>query len=569
MFIGTNLAITNINSKKINLKMNICILKSTFIGIFGALFILSLNAQDQYEFQRKSWLEKAEKSKPALSESVCQPVYLVKSINDSTAFQGWRMEKCSNMDALYGVSFKEKKEAIADFGKHLTGYFTFRLTTTYRTQDAPVRIRFTFAEVPAELNTPFDPYPGTLSRAWLQDEVVTITQVDEEITIPRRLACRYVKVELLGASPDFDFSLSEMKFKSTTSAGNIVQKLAETTPQIIRDINKVSLETLKECMQTVYEDGPKRDRRLWIGDLYLESMANTYSYKNHDLTKRCLYLLAGLAAEDGRLHANVFETPKPHPQLGSHCFDYSLLYNSALLEYLKATNDKETALDLWPVVKNQLKYALDFFNDKYIFNQTSGKEPLWLFFDWSDKLDKTASMQGLMVFTLNNSCELAHMLNKDQEAKEWSLISKKIAKAAKKEMYEPKQGIILSGVQHQISYLSQVWMILSGVLTPNEGQKALRAVLASPQAVYPGAPYAYHYLIEAMIKCNMNDEAKKLLITYWGGMTKKGADTFWEVYDPQNEYLSPYNFYPVNSYCHAWSCTPTYFILKYPEIFQK
>lgn len=269
------------------------------------------------------------------------------------------------------------------------------------------------------------------------------------------------------------------------------------------------------------------------------------------MTKRCLYLLAGLAADDGRLHANVFEMPKPHPQFGSHCFDYSLLYNSALLEYLKATGDKETALDLWPVVKNQINYFLEFFNANHIFKPTSKKVDLWLFFDWNDKLDKTASMQGLMAFTLNNGCELARMLNKDQEVQSWSVLSKQISKAARKEMYEPKQGIIISGVKHQISYLSQVWMILSGVLTPAEGLKALKVILASPDAIYPGAPYAYHYLIEAMIKCNMKEEAKKLLIDYWGGMVEKGADTFWEVYDPKNEYLSPYNFYPVNSYCHA------------------
>ena len=66
-------------------------------------------------------------------------------------------------------------------------------------------------------------------------------------------------------------------------------------------------------MQTVYEDGPKRDQRLWIGDLYLESLANTYSFKNHELTRRCLYLLAALADEDGWLHATVFEYPDPHP----------------------------------------------------------------------------------------------------------------------------------------------------------------------------------------------------------------------------------------------------------------
>lgn len=543
--------------------------KVTISFILFGTFILTLNAQDQYESQRNNWLKKAEKAKPVLYESVNLPVYLVISVKDTNAFQGWKMERSSDITELYKTSFKDRKEAIVDFGKHMTGYFKFTLTNFSSVQDAPIRIRFTFAEVPSELNTPFDPYPGTLSRAWLQDEIVTVTLVDEEITIPRRVACRYVKAELLGVSPYSNFTFSDIKFIATTSAENITQKLADTTPPIIKEINRVSLETLKECMQTVYEDGTKRDRRLWIGDLYLESLANMYSYKNYNLTRRCLYLLAGLAAEDGRLHANVFEMLKPHPQTGSHCFDYSLLFHSALLEYVKATGDKATALDLWLLVKNQINYSLGFFNANNVFAPSMKKEALWLFFDWNEELEKTAAMQGLMVFALNDGCELARMLNKEQEVKDWSTLSKKIAKAARKEMYNSKQGIVLSGVQKQISCISQIWMILSGVLTPTEGQKALKIILTSRDAIYPSTPYAYHYLLEAMIKCNMPDEAKKLLIDYWGGMVEKGADTFWEVYDPKDDYLSPYNFYPVNSYCHAWSCTPVYFIQKYPDIFQK
>ena len=64
-------------------------------------------------------------------------------------------------------------------------------------------------------------------------------------------------------------------------------------------------------MQTVYEDGPKRDQRLWIGDLYLEALGNNYSFKQHDLTKRCLYLLAGLSDKNGYLLATVIENPVP------------------------------------------------------------------------------------------------------------------------------------------------------------------------------------------------------------------------------------------------------------------
>ena len=79
----------------------------------------------------------------------------------------------------------------------------------------------------------------------------------------------------------------------------------------------------------------------------------------------------------------------------------------------------------------------------------------------------------------------------------------------------------------------------------------------------------YHYYIQSLIDCGMNLEAKEALVNYWGGMIAKGADTFWEAYDPTNDFISPYDFYPINSYCHAWSCTPVYFIRKYPEIFQK
>ena len=152
--------------------------------------------------------------------------------------------------------------------------------------------------------------------------------------------------------------------------------------------------------------------------------------------------------------------------------------------------------------------------------------------------------------------------------REWPVWAAQMKKAARKQFYDKKQGVIVSGVEKQVSYLSQVWMILSGTLNQKEGRLAMQTVMAMPDACYPGCPYAYHYVMEALLECGMNSEAKTLLIDYWGGMVEKGADTFWEVYDPNNDELSPYGFFPMNSYCHAWSCTPVYFINKYPDIFQ-
>jgi hypothetical protein len=51
-----------------------------------------------------------------------------------------------------------------------------------------------------------------------------------------------------------------------------------------------------------------------------------------------------------------------------------------------------------------------------------------------------------------------------------------------------------------------------------------------------------------------------MLETYWGGMIAAGADTFWEVYDPAQPLSSPYGDIHINSYCHAWSRTPSYLL---------
>lgn len=541
--------------------------KYSFI-FFALCFVTAVHAQDFYKEQRAGWLQKAEQTQPKLIETIKQPVTLVALVKDETVFQHWKVVQSKPVDSLYNNSFKKQSGVVVDFGEHLTGYFTFSIEELNSPADAPLRIKFTFGEVPSELATPFDPYPGGLSRAWLQDEIITISEVPSTITIPRRFAFRYVKMELLGSSGYSDFRIINVSFKATTSVTAMPAALAASTNKMIADIDKIGLTTLKECMQTVYEDGPKRDRRLWIGDLYLESLANMYSFKNYELTKHCLYLLAGLSYKDGVAPSNVFERPKPHPQVNP-LFDYALIYNVAVKEYVQATGDKATAIALWPLVKRQLEIPKKYLGEDGMLDYEKANKEWWLFFDWRNGLDKQAALQGVVIWAYKNTYELAKMIGKENEVAELPALIKKMTAATHKNLYDKASGVFVSGKDKQVSYASQAWMVLSGVATKEEGAAALKKLPAMQNVVYPGAPYLYHYVIEAMIQCDMKQEAKELLTNYWGDMVKKGADTFWEVYDPKDDFLSPYNFFPVNSYCHAWSCTPVYFIRKYPEIFQQ
>ena len=144
-------------------------------------------AQSAYFSDSKEWLRKAEACKPELSYQTISPVKAVRSVQDAKAFQGWRMEDAGQPDILFNEPFKKHPAITLDFGNHYTGYLTFSIKPDgLKAADAPVRLKFTFTEVPGELNTPLEPYKGGLARSWVQDEIVTI------MSVPHRAACQDV-----------------------------------------------------------------------------------------------------------------------------------------------------------------------------------------------------------------------------------------------------------------------------------------------------------------------------------------------------------------------------------------
>lgn len=536
-------------------------------ALFALCAITPLAAQDYYDGRREEWLRKAEADRPQLRETQHRPIRCVEILADTAAYQGWKAEgRPGNL--LYNTSMNDQSGIVADFGEHLTGYVSFSLASMDVTPGAPVRLKFTFAETPAELGISFADYAGSLGRAWLQDEVVTVMTIGDTITIPRRLSFRYARIEVMGR-PHYNFCFTELICRAVTSAVTTPAPLPAGIDPLIRDIDRVGLATLRECMQTVYEDGPKRDQRLWIGDLYLEALANDCSYLQHGLTRRCLYLLAGCSDLSGVLAGTLFERPEPHAQHKQFLLDYSLLYNVTLKNYLTATGDRQTAEELWPVATRQLANVMPYLLPSGLLDYERAVREWWVFFDWRDGLHKEVALQGLTIFAFRETLELGRMLGRDKEVIHLKALIEKMTSAARKHYLDRRTGLFVGTTSDQISCSSQVWMVLGGIASPKEGQRALHALQQTTDAIWPGTPYAMHYYIQALIDSGLHAEALTALTDYWGGMVRKGADTFWEAYSPDDDFLSPYGFSPMNSYCHAWSCTPVYFIRKYPEIFQQ
>jgi alpha-L-rhamnosidase len=503
---------------------------------------------------RTLWAQRAAALLPTLVETEQRPAAIVRAVEDLSLPLRFRMEHEAAGDLLNTYTFRRGESCIVDFGGHRTGFLSFRLEARGRQPDSPARLRFTFGEVPSDVAEPLYPYTGRLSSAWLQDEVINVDDLPQFVRMPRRYAFRYVKIEIIDTSAEFGVCFEDLRAHAVTAAATVPAPIAGS--DLTRRIDEVAIATLRDCMQTSFEDGPRRDRRLWLGDLRLQALANYSTFRHNDLVKRCLYLFAAYSRPDGFVAAAVYEKPVPHYS-GTHIVDYAALFGATLLDYLNATGDMETARDLWPVARRQLEIISQDIGANGLYRDPGN---VWIFIDWSDPLDRNAAIQGLLIFAFRQTLELARRIGRADEVSGYAANIDAMVAIARQTYWDDAQGVAVSGAARQVSWASQAWMVIGGVLSAAEGERALQTAMASATALKPGTPYLYHYVVEALLACNLNQQARQLLESYWGSMVSAGADTFWELYDPAQPLSLNYGDIHINSYCHAWSCTPSHFL---------
>jgi len=501
------------------------------------------------------WLAKAATLTPTLQSAARRPIAEVQCVRDAAAWQGWR---CAALgQALPDRALGRGDTLTVDFGEHVVGRLRLRFAMDGRCWDAPARVRIVAAEVPLELGEPWEPYSGSLGRGWLQDEVLTFDALPGVVELPRRYALRYVRIEVVDTSPAYKLRVADL-WLDESGADLAPITVDPTLPADLGIIDAVARRTLRNCLHTVFEDGPKRDRRLWVGDLRLQALADAVSFDRAEVVARCLYLLGAYQREsDGLIGVCVYEDPLPDPLFA---LDYNALYVAALRDHAKRPGQRQVAQDLWPVAMAQLDGLLKACRDD-ILDQTVVPGG-WVFIDWNATLEKRAAGHAALIVGLRAGAELATLLGHAAEAARFTAAVETAVRAARR--WLRSDGVIVAE-DGQLSWATQAWMILAGVLDRSEARRALTAVAACATATHPVSPYCWHQVVEAYLVAGMDGEALALIRRYWGAMIDAGYTTFPEVFDPSDPLLTPYGTPLLNSACHAWSCTPTWFVRAYRE----
>lgn len=369
-------------------------------------------------------------------------------------------------------------------------------------------------------------------------------------TVPERRAFRYVRFTV---EPAKTMKIDRIEFESVGRHTDPIGSF-KCSDAVLNKIYNTSAYTVKLCMQDFYEDGIKRDRLLWTGDLRVEALVGYYCFGDIGLARRSLMQLADIQLPDG-----LIPGVGPDPN-STYLPDYCAYWVIALADYYRYSGDLSTVTLLYPTLQKLMQWFQTNSDETGLFAKAD-RPGWWMFVDWDESLekkDRVMAMEALYHWALKDAASLARAVENPQDARTYTARAAKLKAAVNSLLWDAKRGAYVDcltdeGPSEKLHKQPNSLAILAGL--PDAGNvRSIVGNLLRPSRTPPvTTPYMNFYVASAFFEAGMAPHALDLVRKYWGSMIERGATTCWEKFDP--EWPHPYEQADL-SYCHGWSAGP-------------
>ena len=363
-------------------------------------------------------------------------------------------------------------------------------------------------------------------------------------------AFRYVNfqydqtVKLDSASMLYEYSpvAERGSFKSSDAELNKIYDVAKYTFQL--------------NTREFFIDGIKRDRWVWSGDAYQSYLMNYYSFFDAPTVKRTLWAQRG--KDPVTAHINTI-------------MDYSFYWFLGIYDYYQFTGDQKFVQEIYPRMQSLMTYIDNRKNKNGLLEWMPGD---WIFIDWADGLSKEGevSFEQLLYCRSLETMALCAKLANDTEGEAAYRQQATALRAKIFELYwnKEKHALVHSRINGQqtdnVTRYANMFGIFFDYFTPAQKLAVKTNVLLNDKVSKITTPYMRFYELEALCAMGEQSYVLKEMKSYWGGMLKLGATSFWEEYNPtkkDTEHLAMYGRPFGKSLCHAWGASPIYLLGKY------
>ncbi len=374
--------------------------------------------------------------------------------------------------------------------------------------------------------------------------------LDNVYTLENSKAFRFVKVETIGCT----MKKVSMEYEYLPQ---VIKGEFHSSDEEINKIWDVSAYTMLLTTREFFIDGIKRDRWVWSGDALQSYLMNYYLLGDLETVKRTIWLLGG--KEPITSHINTI-------------MDYTFYWFISIYDYYMYSGDSHFLEQIYPRMKSYMDFVLNRTDKEGMVQGMTGD---WVFVDWADRpMDKKGRLsfeQILFARSLETMEQVACTVGDEESSKRYKKLYTTLKEKLIPYFWNEEKGAIvhnqMSGKQSlEIFRYPNIFALMYGYLDSKKKERVKTSVILNDEVLKITTPYMRFYELEALCMLDEHELVTREIKSYWGGMLKEGATTFWEKYDPKEMGEKKYSMYgrPYGkSLCHAWGASPLYLLGKY------
>ncbi|MBR5931702.1 MAG: hypothetical protein IKZ95_06730 [Lachnospiraceae bacterium] len=331
-----------------------------------------------------------------------------------------------------------------------------------------------------------------------------------------------------------------------------IKTTIQTSDESLSAIWDICARTLRRCMQETYTDCPFYEQLQFIMDTRAQILFTYTSAADDRLARRAIDDFSRARRPDGLLNCN-------YPNVNEFVIPgFAVFYIMMVYDHMMHFGDKELVQKNLPVIDGILSFFQSHLTADGIVDQIGGVigvDPLWSFIDWAEewmasKGVPTAGLFGpmtmeslLYLLGMQLSVALCAWIGNPKET-EYQQRADALAKAIRNTCMNA-DGLLVDGPgREEKSQHCQVFGVLTNVLNPDEGRRAMERCMSEPGFTHCTVSMAY-YLFRALEKTGLyalTDGCWDI----WREMIRNGCTTCIETdKKPRSE-------------CHAWGALALY-----------
>lgn len=320
----------------------------------------------------------------------------------------------------------------------------------------------------------------------------------------------------------------------------------------------ISVRTLERCMHETYFDCPFYEQLQYAMDTRSEILY-TYCVSGDDrLARQAMEAFRRSQRPDGMTNSDA-------PTFKSNVIpSFSIYYLSMVHDHMMYFGDRDLVKEHLPAIDAVLSHFDRHLMENGLVGHLGGplmRERYWSFIDWTPQWGNNAGVpnaisQGtrsltieslLYIYGLNYAAELCDFVDRKGLAEEYRQRAENVKQAVNASCWgtfidenNVNHRLLQDGTgMNEFSVHTQVFAILSGLVTPEEGRKLLHATVGNTAFAQPSVSFMF-YLFRAMEICGIYEETdsqwdlwRRMLANHLSTCVENGTDE--------------------RSDCHAWA----------------